>query len=147
MKDFFEDLGRKITKTAENVGKKTDEVVEVQKIKSQIRTLEKTNERDFLDLGKMLYERYKNGEVVDGDCAEICEEMSKREEAIAQLEDQVADAKGMVICATCESRIAKGMAFCPNCGAKIEEPEETVEESEETVEEPEETVEKTEAGE
>ena len=32
MKDFFEDLGKFITETAGNVGKKTEEVMEVQKL-------------------------------------------------------------------------------------------------------------------
>ncbi len=63
MKDFFEDIVDRISDTAETVGKKAGEVVEVQKIKGKIRTLERNNRRDFRDLGRMVYERYKNGEV------------------------------------------------------------------------------------
>lgn len=41
---IFEDLGKFITETAGNVGKKTEEVMEVQKLKSQIRSLERSNQ-------------------------------------------------------------------------------------------------------
>lgn len=45
MGDFFEDLGKRITETAGAVTKKTEEVVETQKIKSQIRVEERNKER------------------------------------------------------------------------------------------------------
>lgn len=54
MKEFFEDLGKFITETAGNVGKKTEEVMEVQKLKSQIRSLERSNQGDLTDLGKII---------------------------------------------------------------------------------------------
>ena len=44
MGDFFEDLGKRITETAGAVTKKTEEVVETQKIKSQIRVEERNKE-------------------------------------------------------------------------------------------------------
>ena len=55
MGDFFEDLGKRITETAGAVTKKTEEVVETQKIKSQIRVEERNKERDLQHLGKLVY--------------------------------------------------------------------------------------------
>ena len=48
MGDFFEDLGKRITETAGAVTKKTEEVVETQKIKSQIRVEERNKESCLL---------------------------------------------------------------------------------------------------
>ena len=37
MADFFDELGKKITETAEDLGRKAENAVEIQKIKGQIR--------------------------------------------------------------------------------------------------------------
>lgn len=49
MGDFFEDLGKRITETAGAVTKKTEEVVETQKIKSQIR-VEERNKKEICSI-------------------------------------------------------------------------------------------------
>ena len=60
----MEDLGKKLGETAEKVTTKTGEYIEVQKIKNQIRALERSNDRDFADMGKMAYDRFCAGEKV-----------------------------------------------------------------------------------
>ena len=65
MADFFSNLKEKLSEKAEVIAKKTEEVadvvakkteqtIDVQKIKNQIRTMERNNERDLLDIGKMI---------------------------------------------------------------------------------------------
>ncbi len=78
MADFFGELGKHLTDAVEEVTKKTEDAIEVQKIKSQIRSLERSNERDFQDIGKIVYEKFKKGEMVEPDCMELCEEIEKR---------------------------------------------------------------------
>lgn len=89
MKELFENIVDKIGETAETVGKKAGEVVEVQKIKGKIRTLERNNRRDFRDLGRMIYERYQNGEIQEGDFFDLCENISEREEEIKMCEAEI----------------------------------------------------------
>lgn len=117
----MEDLGKRITETAETVSKKTEEVVGIQKIKSQIRVLEKNNERDFQDIGKMVYDKFKQGEVVDVKFIELCEAIEERTESIEEREKEIAALKGKDICSNCKNHLDPGMAFCPKCGAKVEE--------------------------
>ena len=62
MADFFEDLGKKITEVADDLGRKAGDTIETQKIKSQIRSLKRANERDYLDIGRMVYEKFQDGE-------------------------------------------------------------------------------------
>ena len=45
MADFFEDLGRKISDVANDIGKKTEDTIEIQKLKSDMRTLRRANDR------------------------------------------------------------------------------------------------------
>ena len=47
MVDFFEDLGRKISDVANDIGKKTEDTIEIQKLKSDMRTLRRANDRDL----------------------------------------------------------------------------------------------------
>ena len=69
MKEFFNQLVKVVTEKAEVVSQKTGEVVdvvakkteqtvEVQKLKSQISIMERNNERDFKDIGKIIYDKY-----------------------------------------------------------------------------------------
>ena len=73
MADFFSVLGKKISDVAEDLEKKTEDTLEVQKIKSNIRSLKRANERDFMDIGKMVYEKFHDGEISDIDYVTLCE--------------------------------------------------------------------------
>ena len=131
MKDFFDNLGKVITEKAEVVSKKAGEVVEVvadkteqtievTKIKSQINVMERNNERDFKDIGKMIYEKFKNGEEVDDQYMELCEAIAAREENIQKSKEEIAKIKGLDVCPECGAHLDARAQFCPKCGAKVE---------------------------
>ena len=65
MKDFFEDLGKRLGETAETMTNKAGEAIEIQRLKSQSRSLARGNAVDLMELGKMIYDRYKSGETVE----------------------------------------------------------------------------------
>lgn len=65
MKDFFENFGKRFGETAEMVTNKAGEMIEIQRVKSQIRDLARENAVDMMELGKAVYERYKSGEELD----------------------------------------------------------------------------------
>ena len=94
MGDFFNVLGKKIANVAEDLGKKTEETVEIQKIKSNIRSLKRANDRDYIDIGKMVYEKFQKGEVSDIGYVNLCEAIEKRDEEIERQEDEVKKIKG-----------------------------------------------------
>lgn len=96
MADFFSVLGKKISDVAEDLGKKTEDTVEIQKIKSNIRSLKRANERDLVDIGKMVYDKFHEGEVSDIDYVTLCEAIEKREEEIERQEEEVNKIKGTV---------------------------------------------------
>ena len=123
MGDFFDDLGKRLTETADAFSKKTEEVVETQRIKTQIRLLKRNLERDFEDLGIMLYGKYQKGEEVADEYKELCEVIKGREENIAEYEREIAEMKGTMVCPSCSHLPAKLMNFCPSCGAKLSKDE------------------------
>lgn len=80
MADFFEEFGRMVSDVASDITKKTGDTLEIQKIKSNVRSLKRANERDLADIGRMYYEKFQSGEVSDMDYVTLCEEIEKRDE-------------------------------------------------------------------
>lgn len=135
LKGNLENLGKTLSDTAEAVSKKTKEEVEVQKIKSQVRGMERSNERDFQDIGKMIYDKFKKGEVVDTAFIELCEAIEGREQAIEEAGKKIAELKGLDVCPNCKEHVNADVVFCPKCGTKMEEEIIDVEETEDIFEE------------
>ena len=52
MKDFFENFGKRFGETAEMVTNKAGEMIEIQRVKSQIRDFARENAVDMMELGK-----------------------------------------------------------------------------------------------
>ena len=63
--DFFGNLSKTLKKTVDTVGKKTDEFVEIQKIRTRQHALEDQIEKNYQDIGQIIYNRYLNGEAFD----------------------------------------------------------------------------------
>lgn len=96
MADFFGELGKKISDVAIDLGKKTEDTIEIQKLKSDIRALKRANERDQMDIGRMVYEKFSNGEISDIDYVAVCESIEKRDEEIAKLTEEIERIRGTV---------------------------------------------------
>ena len=64
MDDFFSTLGKRISDTVDEFGKKAEDTLEIQKLKGDIYSLKRENSRDFADIGKKVYEHFKNAEEV-----------------------------------------------------------------------------------
>lgn len=104
MEEVFEKWGKFISSAAKDVTEKTGEVVDIvvekteqiveeQKVKSQIRTMERNCVRDFKDIGKIIYYKYKNGEEIDPKCLELCETIAEREACIQEMKEALAKEK------------------------------------------------------
>ena len=89
MADFFEEFGRMVSDVASDITKKTGDTLEIQKIKSNVRSLKRANERDLADIGRMVYEKFQSGEVSDMDYVTLCEEIEKRDEEIERQEEEI----------------------------------------------------------
>lgn len=138
MKDFFDDLGKRLGETAETVTNRAGEVIEIQRLKSQVRGLARENAVDLMELGRAIYEKYKAGEEVEETAKALCDAISSRETTMDEYEKKISYIKGAAECPNCGKMITKGMVYCPYCGEKapvVEEPEE----EEKAAEEPEET--------
>lgn len=94
LKSKFEQFGKVFAETVDEVGKKAEDTIEVQKLKAQINSMRRYNDRDLSDMGKIIYERYKAGEEVDEEFKHFCEEIEKRECETEKLEMEISRIKG-----------------------------------------------------
>lgn len=120
MKDFFEDLGKRIGETAETMTNKAGDAIEIQKLKSQVRSLARGNAVDLMELGKTIYDRFKAGEEVEESAKGLCEAIQNREASMENYEKKIARIKGASECGNCGKMVARDMSFCPYCGEKID---------------------------
>ena len=121
MKDFFEDLGKRLSETAEAVTAKAGDAIEIQKLKAQIRELARGNAEDLMELGQSIYDRFENGEELDEASKGLCEAIASRKESIEEYENKIEGLKGACECTRCGKMVAKDMAFCPYCGSPVAE--------------------------
>ena len=120
MRTFWEDLSKRIGETAESVSNKAGEAVEIQKLKSQIRALERGTEEDLIDLGRMVYEYFEAGNLVGSEAEGLCEAIRSRKQSIEDYEKRIIAVRGEFSCKNCRKTISNKMAYCPYCGEKME---------------------------
>ena len=89
MKDFFEDLGKRLSETAEAVTAKAGDAIEIQKLKAQIRELARGNAEDLMELGQSIYDRFENGEELDEASKGLCEAIASRKESMEEHENKI----------------------------------------------------------
>ncbi len=117
--NFFKNLKQAFTETAEVVTKKTEDVVEIQKLRSKIHNAKKNVEVDYKKLGTIIYQRYLSGEAVDEELANICVAIDDMLAEVEKYKDELAEKKGLNICDSCEASNPKDAAFCMKCGSKL----------------------------
>ena len=121
MKDFFEDLGKRLSETAEAVTAKAGDAIEIQKLKAQIRELARGNAEDLMELGQSIYDRFENGEELEFYVLEQTKVNGVT--YILVTDSEYGDAE----CTRCGKMVAKDMAFCPYCGSPVTEEEDIFE--------------------
>lgn len=117
----FEDLGKTISNAAENVSKKTEAFLEIQKIRAQIHSAQRAVEKGYKDLGELIYQRYDAGEGVDCEVAVICEDISQLMMSMSEMKSELAAKRGRKICPVCGAEVESAAVYCMKCGSKIED--------------------------
>lgn len=112
--DFLNSLKQTITETAEVVGKKTEDIVEIQKLRNKLRSAGRNVEMDYRKIGEIIFQRFSDGEVMD---------------------EELAGRKGQNICASCGTLNPQNAVFCMQCGAMMPVKEEYQNEKQEFSEE------------
>ena len=112
--DFFGAVGNTISRAANKLGKKTDQFVTVQKIRSRQHNLEDQIEMDYRKMGEWIFQKYTEEEELPEKLQEICRGIEKRTREIRECRERIAQVKGAKICPGCGELIPKeiGRASC-----------------------------------
>ena len=112
MKDFFEDLGKRIGETAETMTNKAGEAIEIQRLKSQSRSLARGNAVDLMELGKMIDDRYRAGEEAEEEPKEVCDANQSREQTVGEYDRKIGKNEGSKECQDGRRKEATEMEKC-----------------------------------
>ena len=114
---FWDDLGNTLTRKAKGLSSRAENLYEIQKIRNKLSAQERMTEKLMMDIGKMIYTRYEQGDAVDGETGAICEEISQHMLEADHYKDAIAASKGEKFCPACHKAVMREASFCPYCGA------------------------------
>ena len=118
-KDFFGNLGQALSKTAKELSGRAEDVYETQRLKNKISAEERQIDKIMADLGKIVYQRYKDEVPVEDAQKALCEQIDQHTDQIEELREAINDLKIKTrrICPSCGKEVEKDAAFCRFCGA------------------------------
>lgn len=90
MKDFLSEITKAISDVANEVSRKADEAITVQGMKSQQRMSRREIEKEYIELGKLVYSKYNGGVKIAEEAVPHCEEIARLETQIAQFDADIA---------------------------------------------------------
>lgn len=118
----FDSLIGRAKSVVDDLGKKTNDVVEISKMKLTVASLGSDIDKVYQKLGLMVYEMAKSGSenrgLIDGCVAEIDALKQKLDEVTGQM-DQL---KNVRRCDSCGNAVDITAQFCPMCGSLLHTP-------------------------
>lgn len=114
----LENIFEKAKDAFESAYKKTGDVVNIQKQKLDVTSLESKLAKSFEMLGKVCYDSIERGDTFDPETAKpITDDIAEKLVQIKDLRKEILKAKNKRICARCGATIDRNAAFCSTCGA------------------------------
>ena len=116
---FFNELGKKITQTSQDVMQKTKEMADIAKLNSAISDEERKIENLYTQIGQLYVSLHNQDE--EPDFAQLLSELQTANEKIESIKQDIQDIKGIIRCAFCGAEMQKNATFCSSCGNAIVE--------------------------
>ncbi len=91
--DFFNKIGETINTKGHEVADKAKEVAEIANLKSQIATCEEVIKRNYLEIGRLFMEQYKDAE--DAPFEKQRKAILNAQEGVEDLQRQIREIKGL----------------------------------------------------
>jgi hypothetical protein len=118
-----------INEWAKKISDKTNEVVEIAKLRAaNFSKNEKANELKK-EIGEICFSMYRSGDELDPEIENLCAEIEKHKRIIAETQrtlhkmkaasGNTVDMASMGYCPYCGAELVKDAAFCAGCGQKI----------------------------
>lgn len=99
--DLKDKLSSSLTKIAQSVeeganiiAKKSSGVVEISKLSLNISNEEKNIKNKYEEIGKKVFEKYSNNEIIDKDLEEYCRDLDNSLTIVKELSNKISNLKG-----------------------------------------------------
>ena len=116
--DFLNDAVSKAKEALEIACKKTGEVVNTQKQKLDVASLENKCNKLYASLGKIYFEEVKDSENLSDEAMSLVNQIKDFNSKIDELKNDINAAKKLKVCPNCNANIDETDVFCPHCGTK-----------------------------
>lgn len=116
---FFEKVGGTISSKSKDVAKKAKEMAEIAGLNGKISAQEEIIRRNYLEIGKAVFEKYKDG--ASEDFSEQCEKIEMANTEIDKIKDEILIIKNAKLCPNCGAEVVAENTFCPGCGSAMAE--------------------------
>ncbi len=116
--DWFEQVKDTVKKTAGVAYDKSEQLVDIAKIKLALVSAENEAEKLYKELGLLCYEQNKGKENSDL-VSNVIEKIDAKHVEIAELKGNVAKNKKVKLCDKCGKEVSPESVFCSYCGEKF----------------------------
>lgn len=127
----FDKFTSKVSDTAKAAARKSGELVEVTKLNAAINQESEKIEKSYNAIGKIIYEKYSNGEKYTDDIRVLCDEIDEFCASLQGMRDRINDLRNIILCKNCGNELEEDALYCPKCGVKAVKEEKTAEDSKE----------------
>ena len=127
---IFDDTVVKAKEVWDIAGKKTNDIITVQKLKMSIASLKSQLSKMYESLGRLCSDSLTGPPSVS--MLELMSEIEERIAEIKQLEKKLALLRGEKICSACGTKNMSDASYCYNCGNKLSDAQPADENSDST---------------
>lgn len=115
---FLDNVVGKVTNFGHDVAQKGKNLSDTAKLTTELKNLETEKNTRLAQLGQIFYLRYS--ESMDEQSSAIKGRIDEISLQMEQIQQQIQQLKGVMLCPNCQKEISVHSAFCNFCGAKIE---------------------------
>ena len=118
----FEEISKKVKKFSQDTMTEVQKMNEVRQLNGKVSEEKKYLNRLYLEMGKKLYDKYKDAENAPEGFETEFRKIRERYSVMDLLQDEIRKVKGVVLCPCCNMEVAATERFCSNCGNRMPEP-------------------------
>jgi ribosomal protein L40E len=115
-------IAKTVSDQASVATKKANEALEIAKINSSIKSEQEKIEKIQAEIGKIVLNKFENGEDICPEAIESCKNINAIKELIETLNQKIVIIKNVKVCPNCKAEVVLNAPFCNKCGAKQELP-------------------------
>ena len=122
--DSFDKTVEKAKEIFNTACQKTGEVVNIQKLKIELATLQSKLNKAYALLGEIEYKKIKDTDLEDTAVKVAVAEIKGLLQEVENLRDEIDNLQGKRTCTNCGARVEKDASFCKICGANLNDEKE-----------------------